>query len=782
MVERIERFIFAFRLPILIGLMIFTVIMGLMASQLRMDAGFEKQLPLSHPYIKTFLEYRESLSGANRVIVVVSAKEGEIWNQAALARLKDVTDAIFFLPGVDRRTVTSLWTPNTRFLETTEEGLTAGDVIPGTVTVGNMTEEDVVKIRSNVIAGGYVGRLVANDSSAAMILAELLDTNPDTGERLDYFDLADQLEVKIREQFQDEQFDIHIVGFAKLVGDIADGARSVVKFFLIAFLLTALSVYYYSRSIILTFLPMFASLTSLIWQFGILSVLGFGLDPLAVLVPFLVFAIGVSHGVQQINLISSEICNGASPMEAARASFRRLLVPGSMALVTDLVGFGTLYFISIGMIKELAITASIGVALKIITNLMMLPLLVSYARFDDGYKDRITKAIASRVRPMAFLGQIANPRPAMITAVLCAVLFVLAFWQSQGRHVGDLFPGAPELHADARYNLDSVFITEKFSIGLDLLTVIIETPEQACIEYKHMKYLNEFSWHMTNAPGVQSVISLPFIAKRINSGWNEGALKFKALPRNQFSLVQATSPVPSSSGLVDPDCTVLPQFVFLADHKATTIKSVIASIDEWEATDPNDEINIRLGSGNVGIMAATNQEIEESEMPMMMLVYAVIILMVLVTYRDWRAAICCCAPLTLATFLGYWFMKEFGIGLKVATLPVMVLAVGLGVDYAFYIYSRLQVHLAEGLEVAESYQKTLLETGNAVVFTAVTLAIGVSTWAFSDLKFQADMGVLLTFMFLINMIMAVTALPALAVILDKLVPRKGPIKVSKYAH
>jgi hypothetical protein len=110
-------------------------------------------------------------------------------------------------------------------------------------------------------------------------------------------------------------------------------------------------------------------------------------------------------------------------------------------------------------------------------------------------------------------------------------------------------------------------------------------------------------------------------------------------------------------------------------------------------------------------------------------------------------------------------MKELEIGLKVATLPVMVLAVGIGVDYAFYIYGRLQIHLRQGEDVVDAYQQALFETGNAVAFTGLTLALGVSTWAFSPLKFQADMGLLLSFMFSINMIMAVTALPALAVVL-----------------
>jgi predicted RND superfamily exporter protein len=196
----------------------------------------------------------------------------------------------------------------------------------------------------------------------------------------------------------------------------------------------------------------------------------------------------------------------------------------------------------------------------------------------------------------------------------------------------------------------------------------------------------------------------------------------------------------------------------------------------------NDSVKVRLASGNAGVQAATNEVLEHTELPMMLYVYVTILLLVLITYRDWRAMIACCVPLTLATFLGYWFMKVLDIGLTVATLPVMVLAVGIGVDYAFYIYNRLQSYLADGIPIEPAFKSALLETGNATIFTAITLSVGVATWGFSDLKFQADMGLLLAFMFMINMVMAMTLLPALAVVIDTLIPRRGPVKRPLMAH
>lgn len=229
-------------------------------------------------------------------------------------------------------------------------------------------------------------------------------------------------------------------------------------------------------------------------------------------------------------------------------------------------------------------------------------------------------------------------------------------------------------------------------------------------------------------------------------------------------------------GFMRKDCSMLAAHLFLTDHKATTINTVIDSVKRFRADHAMDGVAIRLASGNAGVLAATNDEVEKSERPMLLYVYLTIVLLVLVVYRHFRAVIACCVPLTVGTYIGYWFMSELQIGLTVATLPVMVLAVGIGVDYAFYIYNRLQLHMSKGQPIVKALEHSILEVGMATIFTALTLAAGVATWSFSELKFQADMGKLLAFMFLVNLVMAMTALPALAVWLEYIFPRRGPVR------
>ncbi|MCE9649183.1 MAG: MMPL family transporter [Parvibaculum sp.] len=753
--------------------------MGFYALQLKMDAGFLKQVPTRHEYVQTFLKYQDEVPGANLILVAVKAREGTIWNPAFLKRLYDVTEEVTFLPGVRRTTVLSLWSTTTRVTENTEEGINSYPVIPGKVTADAITDADVAVIRDRALNGGHKGYLISNDQTAALIIAELQEIDPITRKKLDYLDLASRLEKQVRGKFEDDKTEIEIVGFAKFIGDIADGASAVVVFFGLAFVLTALAVYVYVRSVQLTFLAVFCSLVSVVWQFGLLHLLGRGLDPLAVLVPFLVYAIGVSHGVQQINMIAAELSMGQTAGEAARATFSRLLVPGSLALITDLVGFATLYLIPIEVIQDLAVMASLGVALKIVTNLIMLPLLASYLPHNPAYAEKYMRLKRGPERIMRFVARIAKPRNAVVVLLIFVGLLVTAAHETRQRHIGDLTPGFSELWPDARYNRDIADIVQRFSISADALIVVVETPPDGCIDYKTMHLVDRFSWYMRNVDGVNSVRSLPTSVRDTVAIWREGNLKWVGLPRSQSELIQMTAPYDPSTGLLNESCTVLPVIVYMNDHKASSIETVIAAVKTFQTTNPEalarKDVHFRLAMGGIGIMAATNDVIADNEFPMLFWVYAAIVVLVWLAYRDWRAVVCCCMPLLLATFLGYWFMTALNIGLKVSTLPVLVLATGIGVDYSFYIYSRLQVFLKQGMEMGAAYSLALQQIGVAVVFTGLTLSVGVSTWAFSGLKLQADMGLLLSFMFLVNMIAAIFFLPAFAVTLDRLFPPRRRI-------
>jgi hypothetical protein len=597
-----------------------------------------------------------------------------------------------------------------------------------------------------------------------VISARLLEVDPGSGEKLDYIKVSHILEEQIRDKYQSDKVDVHIIGFTKVIGDIADGAKRVILFFLVAFVITTLLVFLYTRSVVLTLIPISCSLIAVVWQLGLLPLLGYGIDPMGLLVPFLIFAIGVSHAVQMITANAAEIRTGSSNFEAAKSSFRQLLIPGFIALASDTIGFITIQLIEIRVIQEMAVTASLGVAVIILTNLILLPILLSWIKPGRGYRHRVDEQ-TQILRPIwNFCERAAEPRPAIIIIGISLLLLGFGLWKAGDIKIGDMHPGVPELRADSRYNIDTKVITEHFSIGVDIISVIVETVDDGCIDYDIMTEIDQFAWHMQNVPGVQSVISLPGIAKVINSGWNEGSLKWRALPRNQSSMVQAVAYVPTSSGLLNAKCSVMPVMLFTRDHKAETIATIVAEVKSYRETFGSDQVKFRLATGNVGVMAATNEEVDAAQIPIL---FGAVIFLCLYQFRSLRAVLCIIIPLGLVSVLSYALMSYLEIGLKVSTLPVVALGVGVGVDYGIYIFSRLRSYLEKGQTLREAYLHTLAITGNGVVFTGVTLAIGVATWIFSPLKFQADMGILLTFMFLVNMLGAILLLPALACILLK---------------
>ncbi|QPB83118.1 MMPL family transporter [Pseudoalteromonas rubra] len=756
--------VFRHRVAMIILFIIATLFLGYRATQIQLDASFNKNIPLNHEYMKVYLKHEKQFGGANSILISVCDADGDIFNPEFFTQLKAVHDQLYFIPGVNRPLVNSIFAPSARFVEVVEDGFAGGPIIPANFSAD---EAGLAVVKQNIEKAKVVGRMVASDYSCAMVTAQLMEIDPQTQEKLDTLAFAKKLESEIREPLSTDKVSIHIIGFAKMAGDIADGAKGVILFFAVAILFTFVMVWLFCKSFKLTLLPIMCSLIAVVWQMGLLTVLGFGLDPMSILVPFLVFAIGVSHGVQMINAIGKKVAEGVSSKVAAEASFKALLIPGGIALLSDTVGFLTLLAIDIGIIRELAITASLGVAVIIFTNLILLPVLASYYnsskihRVDDG--NSFSNKLFTTMREA--LVKTTDKRVARIILLVSAILFGLGYWQSQHMQIGDLHAGAPALHEDARYNQDTFLISDRYAISSDILKVLVEAYPAACTEHDTMDRISRFQWRVENLPGVQSAVSLSSVAQSVNAGYNEGNLKWQTLPRNGASLVQATSRVETSTGLLNGDCSVMPIIIFMADHKAQTIDNVVTQIKAFAQEEGTDTVQFKLASGPIGVMAATNESVSEAQLPMMIYVYGAVIVLCLISFRSVRATIAVVLPLYIVSTLAQALMVKLEIGLTVSTLPVIALGVGIGVDYGIYILSSMMTQLKQGVPLAYAYRNALAERGSAVLFTGITLAIGVSTWIFSALKFQVDMGILLTFMFLVNMLGAVLLLPAIGTLI-----------------
>ncbi len=767
----IERAIFNHRLAVILLCLLATLLLGWQARSIGINASFEKTIPTQHPYIANFLAERGELSGVgNALRIAVAAQQGDIFDAAYLDTLARLNDELYLLPGVDRPYMKSLWTPTTRWTAVTEEGLDGGTVIPDSYDGSPASLEEV---RANVARSGEVGQLVAGDMRSSVIFLPLLERNPQTGAPLDYAELSRQLET-LREKYQAEGVSIHITGFTKIVGDLLEGLSQMALFFVVAVLVSVIMLLAYTRCLRSTFVVVACSLVGVLWQVGLLASLGYALDPYSILVPFLVFAIGMSHGSQKMNGIMQDIGRGLPRLVAARMTFRRLFLAGLTALISDAVGFAVLWVIDIQVIRDLAVTASVGVAVLVLTNLVLLPVLLSYTGVSANAARRSLRDQSDAQLPHPLwrtLARFATPRWAIAALLAGAALALLGKSVGSQLQIGDLDPGAPELRADSRYNRDVQFMNAHYAASSDIFVIMVRTGEDQCTRYSTLAAVDELAWRLEQLPGVESTNSMAALSKMASAGYNEGNFKWYELTPNEGALGAVQTRAPRE--LFNQGCSLLSLYVYLADHKAATLARVVAESEAFIATQSLPEVKFMLAAGSAGIEAATNIVVEKAMREMLYWVYGAVILLCWLTFRSWRAVLAAILPLMLTSLLAEALMVGLGMGVKVATLPVIALGVGIGIDYALYVLSVILARMKAGDDLAQAYYGALLATGKVVLLTGLTLAIAVATWVFSPIKFQADMGILLAFMFLVNMLGALILLPALAWLLLPRAARKA---------
>ncbi|MBN3788511.1 MMPL family transporter [Burkholderia sp. Ac-20353] len=767
----LERLIFNNRIWVVIGCIVATAFFAFQLRGLTVSASYESMLPRAHPYIRNFLENRGELRGLGDTIrVAVENPRGDIFDPAYLDTLAKVNDEVFLLPGVNRAWMKSIFTPVVRWTEVTEDGFVGGPVLPNTF---NGSQQSIEQLRINIARAGVVGSLVANDYRSSMIVVPLLAKDSE-GKPIDYHALSVSLD-KIRAKYSvpgpdgKPQVRIHVVGFAKLVGDLIDGLGKVMYFFVAAAAVVTCVIFLFTHCMRSTILVVACSLIAVIWQLGIVVLLGRGLDPFSILVPFLVFAIGVSHGAQKMNGIMLDIGRGTHKWVAARYTYRRLFFAGMTALLADAVGFAVLTVIDIPVIRGLALTASLGVGVLIFTNLILLPVLLSYVGVSNRAAKRALRENQQESSGGGF-GHIWSlldrftERGWAVSAVLVAiVLAVVGYIGGQKLQVGDLDAGAPELRPKSQYNVDNAFVTGHYGISSDEFAVIVKTPNGKCGTYENLVEADRLAWTLAQLPGVQQTSSLGDTVRSYTMGSFDGNPKWMTISESQGLIdPQINNAVSWNSEYLNGDCSVLPVIAYLSDHKAATLDRVTQAVSAFAAAHDTSDRKFLLAAGNSGVDAATNIVVKQANQTMLLYVYGAVVLLCALTFRNWRAVVVAVLPLVLTSLLAEAIMAQLGIGVKVATLPVVALGVGIGVDYALYLLSVQLAHQRQGESLSEAYKKAVGFTGKVVGLVGVTLAAGVVTWAWSPIKFQADMGIMLTFMFLWNMVGALVLIPALS--------------------
>ena len=759
--KQVATTIFKFRFYVLIFLGLVTLFLGVHAADLEVATDFSKLVPQGHEFMENYRPFKQIFGGGNQVRVSVARSEKTILDVEFLKKFRKINEDVFFVKGIDRRTVRSMVSPETLVVIINEEGFNVGPVVPHVIPE---TKEGLAKIEKNINVGGLKGRLVGMDMKSALINGEIYETG------VDYLSVYRQLN-EIRERYSDDDITVRINGFAMVAGFVNDALPKIVLLFGLSILITFLILYRCFRYLRLALLPLFSGGLSVLYALGITELIGLSLDPMTTIIPFLVFAIGASHGIQMVKRYLEECVVHAEGYDAALHALAGLMVPGTVALVTDAIGFLTILFVPIGVIHELALTASIGVACVIVANILVLTLILSFFPnlMPAESEEAETRAVAYVRRGLDSVSGLTHGRNAYWVVGVSAVFLLIGFFSSRTMTVGDVNPGEPLLWEDSVYNQDAADMMKDYLFGIDVLSVVVAGDDPGvCKRYDILQTVEEYEEEIGSVPGVTVVISAMLLAKMINETFHEGDIRWRALPKLPMDLgwVMASAGSTDDSAYMNMGCQYMNVMVFLSDHKGDTIRRVIKKSKEFIAAHPMSGARLLLAGGNAGVMASTNEVVGEAQVPMLGLIYLSIFVLCLLMFRNVKAPLFIIAPLFVVSVVATAFMKAVGLGLNVNTLPVAALGVGIGVDYGIYFYSRLKEEKEKQDCFADAASVTLQTTGAAVVYTALTLSAGVFTWLLSDLKFQADMGLLLGFIFLANMVGAMLLLPALVYIFD----------------
>ncbi len=774
--------------------------------------------PTNHNYVETFLKYQDTFGGASSVVVMVEVKQGDIFVPQTLDKIRQVTKTLELLPGINNYQVLSIAQRKVKdvTVEFTAEGPTFRTVpimwpdIP-------QTPEDIAKLKELVYSNRRIhGSLVSLDSRAALIVAGFFEQQYDpklTYERLD----------KILQNASDGNTTLRMIGRPVMLGEILANYGQLLWLFLatLGSMLLVLTIYFRDARGVL--IPTVTAVMSAVWGLGFLALMDglaqalgwsmrFNFDPLIIVVPFIVSARALSHSVQLIERFLEEYHDSNERRAAAVATFRGLFKPGMLSIVTDAAGVLVVAVTPIPLMQKLAYLGGFWVLSIIISDLVFNPVILSYLPAPRRRTDKVD----FMAHHLGRLARWCCRGGRWIVVGATGLVFAGGFLLSMRLVVGDVHPGTPMLWPDSRYNRDSEAIAEKFG-NTEILNVVVEGRDRNAIKSPTvLQAMWDLQREMEMLPEVGATASLADTLPPIISALHANDPKWELIPQDLrdsgffLELIYSSAEPGDLARFVTQDSKNANISIYLRDHKGETLRTVVdrakafmamrpllerdcpmtaaaPSVGEdlpgeagmaavEPACPPNAPLKqvaqFRLAGGYGGLLAAVNEVIITAEARVTILAFGIVFLFCWLAYRSLVAAVLFLVPLVLSNYLTYALMGARGIGLDVNALPVVALGVGLGVDYGLYIVSRIQEEYQKTPDLIEAIVRAISTAGKAVLFTASTMVFGVVFWAFSFLRFQADMGLLMVFWMVVSMLGGLILLPTLlALIKPKFIAR-----------
>ncbi len=766
----IEVFVFYHPKTFLSVILLATAFFATRVPYLEMYSNFADLLPQEHPYIQLHNDVKDTFGGANNVVMAISVEEGDIFNSDTLSRIHRLTLGVDSLPGVNHNLVRSLTHRTVRKTWLTELGNMNSEAYYDPL-YPDLTEEQLNQLRLDVMANPTVyGLLVSPDLKSALIRGTFNEG------QLDYVEIFRQLgELKddveqLRASEAAPGVQIYATGQPVLMGWVYSYLNQIMQiFFLTLAILLALLVLYFRSRLYGIVLPLIGVLISATWGLGIVALLGYNLDPLTLVIPFLITARAMSHGIQLVERYYHEAHEAHDNHDAARRTFETLFRPGTLGIVSDAVG---LLLISLGSSPinvKLGIYASIWAGTVVITVLIAVPLVLSLlplSKVSSSAEDDAQTGV------FASLARVVTSRNGSAGVLLLAlVVYIGGGILSSRVQIGESEPGSPILYPDHDYNVSSQNINDNFP-GSEEMYIVARTSEPGGIKRPDvLRALEDLQIHMLKDPEMGGSKGMPDLVKQVNRILHNDDPRWSVIP-DEASYVgglmfafMASSPIPGAlKEFVDTDEQTANLVFFYKDHKGETLRRAIHMAKEWIDDPANqvDGLEVRLAGGPIGVTAAINEAAFESNIVIIPAAMALIFLFVTLFYWSLHAGWLMFLVMTFCTVATYAYMGVVGIGIDVNTVPIIAVGIGVGIDYSIYMMDRIREETARlGGDLEAGIRLAIATTGKAIAFTATALIGGVVMWAFvSDLRFQADAALLLVVMLILNAWAAANLVPA----------------------
>lgn len=760
-----EGWIFGNPRIVLAMILVVTIVFSTFLPRLRIYTDFADLLPKDHGYIQVYNRIKDSFGGANAIVMAVQVDQGSIFNNETLKLVHEATQGIDSLPSVNHNQVSSLTHRASRKVFLSADGSFVSEPFYEP-SKPELSAAELEQLRAAVVANPTVyGLLVSPDLKAALIKAQLNESG------LDHHATFAAL-TELRAALERPGHTIHVTGNPVLTGWVYTYLHQIVAILAWTVALLALLLVVYFRRLYGIALPLLGIALSSIWGLGFMAAMGINLEPLSLPIPFLIAARATSHGVQLVARYYEELERTHHGAQAARNALEALFRPGSLAIVVDALGIALMVLGSAPFNHKLGLAAGFWAMSVIFTVHFMVPLaltILPQPRRTENKNGNVRQFLG---RAMAATGGTDGGARSILVLALIGALG--GCWFVAQVQTGESEPGSPLLARTHDYNRSTKAINALFP-GSEELHVVIRTQEKGGIKRPEvLAAIERFQAQMFADPELGGTKALPGVVRVVNRLTHNDDPRWMQIPGSADEVggllfaYMASSPVPGAlREYISPDENEASIVFFYKDQRAATIDRVIKLAEEGirkiEAEMPG--VRIELGGGIIGVTAAANQALHRDHMIIIPAVMITAFLLVMVYYQSLHAGWLMVLPMLFATVMTYAYMGAAHIGISVNTVPVIAVGVGVGIDYAVYFMDRIREEMASTRSIHQAVVNAVATTGQAVSFTAMTLIAGVVMWIFlSDLRFQSDAAVLLSFMLIVNAIAAMLIVPAWCVV------------------